>query len=580
MNHAHFTISFSTSFYSKGDSEISGNVNSLSLGMGIFHGWMFLMAIGASDVFPAIASSTEGPSQLFLSFSLVFSLALLFIAFTNQKFLHFYVSKQALVVCTILAALGTVLIMMSTFVGDFGLVLLNAAGLVTGLGSALMIVLWGVAFSRYEMETVVLNTALATAISIIIYLLVVSCNLHPLSWTLCFLMPIFSVLLLWKQTPIAYYLRNEIPIFHPLKVNQFSFSLRFGIPVILFGAGLSAVRFVCLGRALPKADLSSQLLVVFGTIVGLTLVASTAILVHKGSHWDRVFRTLIPFAALGTLSFAVPVPSLEPLAHFILVIGYLCFESLLWIYFSDLSEEFRISPLFLFGLGRSLMGFAGLASIVLIFGLDASAIDYQTSAKTVAALLLFLIVLGSSLLPRHREIWPIIMADKSHDDVYLALEEKASATKAKGTSCSPAGDAQGVGSEGGGAREVPDEEGVRSKGRFRARCEEIADQYMLSRRETEVMFLLAKGHNATYIQEKLFISKSTTKTHMNHIYRKLNIHTQQELLCMVEATDESSAAETRAIADSSPDISTETREGYRLQADIFAPHVADRNKRD
>ncbi|WP_418256191.1 response regulator transcription factor, partial [Gordonibacter urolithinfaciens] len=62
---------------------------------------------------------------------------------------------------------------------------------------------------------------------------------------------------------------------------------------------------------------------------------------------------------------------------------------------------------------------------------------------------------------------------------------------------------------------------------------------LLSRRETEVMFLLAKGHNAAYIQDKLCISKSTAKTHISHIYRKLDIHNQQELLSMVEeARDE------------------------------------------
>jgi len=49
------------------------------------------------------------------------------------------------------------------------------------------------------------------------------------------------------------------------------------------------------------------------------------------------------------------------------------------------------------------------------------------------------------------------------------------------------------------------------------------------------MFLLAKGHNAAFIQDQLCISKSTAKTHINHIYRKLDIHTQQELLSMVEA---------------------------------------------
>lgn len=77
---------------------------------------------------------------------------------------------------------------------------------------------------------------------------------------------------------------------------------------------------------------------------------------------------------------------------------------------------------------------------------------------------------------------------------------------------------------------------ARRNGRFRTQCEAIADTYLLSRRETEVMFLLARGYNAAYIQDKLYISKSTAKTHIGHIYRKLNIHNQQELLRMVEET--------------------------------------------
>ena len=61
------------------------------------------------------------------------------------------------------------------------------------------------------------------------------------------------------------------------------------------------------------------------------------------------------------------------------------------------------------------------------------------------------------------------------------------------------------------------EDASQARGRFQARCDDVARTYLLSRRETEVMRLLAKGHNAAFIQEKLCISKSTAKTHINHI---------------------------------------------------------------
>jgi DNA-binding NarL/FixJ family response regulator len=75
------------------------------------------------------------------------------------------------------------------------------------------------------------------------------------------------------------------------------------------------------------------------------------------------------------------------------------------------------------------------------------------------------------------------------------------------------------------------------RGRFKTKCEAIANTYLLSRRETEVMFFLAKGHNRIYIQEKLFISEGTTKTHIHHIYKKLDIHNQQDLMKLVETAE-------------------------------------------
>ncbi len=78
---------------------------------------------------------------------------------------------------------------------------------------------------------------------------------------------------------------------------------------------------------------------------------------------------------------------------------------------------------------------------------------------------------------------------------------------------------------------------LQRKQRFRDKCQRVAKDHALSERETEVMVLLAKGNNLTYIQDKLFISKSTASTHRQHIYRKMNIHSQQELIDMVQERD-------------------------------------------
>ncbi len=65
-------------------------------------------------------------------------------------------------------------------------------------------------------------------------------------------------------------------------------------------------------------------------------------------------------------------------------------------------------------------------------------------------------------------------------------------------------------------------------------CKAVTERYKLSPRESEVLTYLVRGRNAKHIAEKLFISESTTKTHISNIYRKLGIHSQQELLDLLE----------------------------------------------
>ena len=61
-------------------------------------------------------------------------------------------------------------------------------------------------------------------------------------------------------------------------------------------------------------------------------------------------------------------------------------------------------------------------------------------------------------------------------------------------------------------------------------CESIAARFKLSPRESEVLTYLVRGRNAKHIAEKLYLSESTVKTHISNIYRKVGVHSQQELL--------------------------------------------------
>ena len=46
--------------------------------------------------------------------------------------------------------------------------------------------------------------------------------------------------------------------------------------------------------------------------------------------------------------------------------------------------------------------------------------------------------------------------------------------------------------------------------------------------------MLARGRDRTYIQEQLVISRNTVKSHVKHIYTKLDVHSQQDLIDLIQ----------------------------------------------
>ena len=61
-------------------------------------------------------------------------------------------------------------------------------------------------------------------------------------------------------------------------------------------------------------------------------------------------------------------------------------------------------------------------------------------------------------------------------------------------------------------------------------CEEIATEFKLSPRESEILKMLAQGATTNRIAEKYVISPNTVNTHIKHIYDKTSIHNRADLI--------------------------------------------------
>ncbi len=533
-----------------------------------------------------------------VSFLVVGAICLLLIGATNQLLLRFYVSKRALFAATLLCCIGTAMQYGGSAPG-MGEMMAILSGSVMGIGSSLLFAIWGTTFARFQFATIVLNTAISYVVGIFISVACANWVPAPISGLVTVLLPLLSMPILMKMIPRPYYQRHEEPIFHPLTQNRVSssqFLARFGFPVLVVGVTLGALRSVCIGEVLPSGSLAVQLVFGISCICSLVIYIIAISLTKRDLFWDTLFRMVMPITMAGIASIAILTGSLDVLASFFISMGYVCLEIMLWVFFAGIAQQFRISPVFLFGVGRGLLELGSVVGSIMV---NQIGIDGNPELKLAQAALVLAVILsiGYAFLPRYREIRSIVSNTQAHEHAEAPVHmwgavaetipggESSQAATRIASALSSTGT---LGAHGGTSplnqpvpadakADVPgaeDQETEEEKGSFRRRCDELSEQYLLSAREKEVLLILAKGHNANFIQEQLCVSKSTAKTHINHIYKKMDIHTQQELLKMVEDRPRLSKRKAKAAAAAAAKKEQESApqrpKGRGIKADIFA----------
>lgn len=553
-----------------------GELGSLAFGFGIHLTWTFCILFNPSLVFGEGQARSDIAALFFLATIAVFVVVGIFLFLTDQMLLEIYTARPTMLVSACATALGSLMAIACSSFG-WGAPPAIAAGVFAGFGGSLFTMQWGTAYSRYNTASIVLNSSVAVVLATLLYSLII----HVLPWPVCTLLaavvPLLELPFLWRLTPVSYALRHEVPIFNPLPIKKVAFAVLFGIPILLFGVVLGALKMTGLGVILPSTDPTVQLIALFAggtaTIVLLVLSFST----DKHYQWDFLFRPLVPIVGITVLFFPLLQSNSDLLPSLMLLTGFLCLEALMWILPAQLAQELRISPVCMFGIGSTAIALGTVGGMTLTRGTSfIDALPYGDGSMVVV--LLVCLMLGLALLPRVRDLKRFIVSDEAIDDPQVAafnehLDRRHAGRRASMPPAWSAGlelalgqepatvassingepplsydaalaeelqDAAAAAVKAGKEAPLPtdkesDEARAKVRGRFRTQCEEIANRYLLSRRETEVMFLLAKGHNAAFIQDKLCISKSTAKTHISHIYRKLDIHNQQELLAMVDA---------------------------------------------
>lgn len=232
---------------------------------------------------------------------------------------------------------------------------------------------------------------------------------------------------------------------------------------------------------------------------------------------------LSALAIIGGLLMLDAVPSeLKGLPIALITIATLTVDSLFWSELATMAGETHAIAFKLFCKNLLCIQLAKLAGACL--GLIVQALDSTVAGATVfspiVAYVFILCIVAIWWLGAHRLLNEAALHSRQSDSSPCAKPRTSQYAQEDREGKATAGDenaSTGTGNDPSGKT-----------------CRNIAAAHDLTPREEEVLELLARGRSASYIQKELFISLGTAKTHIRHIYRKLDIHSKQELLDLME----------------------------------------------
>jgi DNA-binding CsgD family transcriptional regulator len=498
---------------------------SLIIGFGIHWSWVYLTMFSGDLFYFSSKGDSERTTLLFYAISLVFFiLTLLTYSIAFRPFRRLFSTRKARYTIRVIGAsltcMGTLLTGLANTETTVGLFAIWMGAPCAGIGSVVLLMSYGVSFGQCDIATITTCTAAALIVGMLVYalLLEVATVLPVVAFIATALLPLGECYCLYKNSSILIDRLEFSQI--TLKIQRASFALRIGVPSLLFGFVLGTMRTSALSVLSDAESSSIRILSIVGACAFSSVLMMIILLTQK-QKLNFLFRPLTPLVTLILLCFSLYASETSVIWTLILLVGYLLFENIMWINYSDITQRYRISPFIVFGFGRGALALGTLIGVFVTNVYGPGLIEQHA----VLAFILTAILLAYVALPQEDDIQHLLIHES---------EGAADSMRDK-------------------YRVSPDGQPAQSlSGWFKRKCGAIADLYLLSRRETEVLFLLAKGRNAAYIQERLYISEGTARTHMRHIYKKLNIHTQQELIDMIDSLELTESPTDRSDRDSPP----------------------------
>lgn len=385
----------------------------------------------------------------------------------------------------LLTALGTLFVSHPFFllVDQAGVAVYFTGAILTGVGSAIVIVLWGELFASLGSRRTINYSVISFVIAALAFLVFIAIP-RDIAQILIAALPIVSMVFFMRfkrSIPHLVRSKNNIHVKEKPPYKLIAISLFFGISF-----GVMKGLFVPIGIDLTWMRNALNIVAIIGASLAVFLTTS----VYKMDFDHMTYQVALPLMAAGFLFMPLHEPW-NVIGTGVHQFGYQYFYIILWAIWPVLASRAHVPSGWIAAWGMFSIQFGQLAGSVasgFLLNVLSNAFDYAL----LAAGIIFLILL-------------------------IALFALGNGSPNTGW---------------GFVRPIEEED---SSSGFEKTCTRIARQYRLSPREIEVFFFLAKGRNRAYIKEELVVSDETVKSHIKSIYRKINVHSQQDLIDMIEA---------------------------------------------
>ena len=468
------------------------------LGMGVYLAWIYSVHFGS----PASPSSVPGVTlePLFLVSNLMNAVTLIVCALCAQR-LHRHPHRGIVPwAAGALMAVGTVLMALPEGTAStVGIGLYSTAAIAgavfTGLGLAAIILLWSEFYAALPMRLVALYYSCSFVLATLLHFVIMALS-GPAALLFTALLPLVSAALFvasmrmikrqqhasdqnerQEADEIAYVMGRS-------STQRWSFPIR---PMLLMAAYSFTMNF-CRTTGGIVNDL---------TMLGVSF-AALIVLVMALFFFDRfdvryLYRIALPLMVAGALLQPFLLNDSLLLTGIMLNMGHASFVILTMIVLSTICNRYGVLAIWLFGLTRAARVLASvLGSYVGVTAwnqLDSTGVLFLTCIVVVFLVSFSMFLLNEKDLETTWGITPL----------------------------------------------APRKEPAGFQSTLEGTCAKIARNHGLTRREEDVLALLAQGKSVPRIEQELCISNGTAKSHVRHIYAKLDVHSRDELIQLVEA---------------------------------------------